>query len=125
MLSHPKRVPNRALVGKEITVPTNMPATPIEAILDRSDIGAQYNQMSWMHGNVTPSHKPCSTRITMIDVTVLPNQGINSVNIAVNPMPRPKIFKNEEASSAWIVNHFFMRIYAPKYRRISSIKSHQ
>lgn len=93
MLSHPKDVARSALIGNDITVPTNIPETPVEAILDRSVNGAQNTQISLIEGNVTPSHKPCKTRITIIEVTVLPNQGIKSVNIAVNPIPRPKIYK--------------------------------
>lgn len=68
-----------------------IPAYAIDVILLRSGVGAQYNQMSWIHGYVTPSNKPCSTRITIIDVTVLPNNGVSKVNIAVNPIPSPKI----------------------------------
>lgn len=58
MLSHPKDTARTALIGNEMTFPTNMPATPIEAILDRSDNGAQNIHMSWIQGKVTPSHKP-------------------------------------------------------------------
>lgn len=72
-------------------LPINIPAYAIEVIRDLSGMGAHWNQISCMQGNVTPPNKPCSTRITIIAVTDVPSHGVISDKIAGTPTPIPKI----------------------------------